>query len=191
MDSNILLAIIGGPEKEGNQYTMANQILDEVKFGKIQAVISSLTLSEIFFVLKTQLSRNTSELAGMDKEEKIKHINKVSKIEHDKLKGILLKLPNVKFDDGSNAYTKELFSDILNIMGKIKGRMKYHNRCSKCNADHQSNNFKSAGIDDILHVMIAKNTRCDELITFDQDFEELDMFEEIKPLSIIVHKKQF
>ena len=38
--------------------------------------------------------------------------------------------------------------------------------------DHQSNNFKSAGIDDILHVMIAKNTRCDELITFDQDFED-------------------
>ena len=189
MDSNILLAIIEDPEKEGSQYTMAKQILDDVKCGKIQAVISSLTLSEIFFVLKSQLSKNTSKLAGMDKKEKIEYVNRESKIEHDKLKGIFLELPNVKFDDGSTVYTKELFIDILNITEKIKGKIKIYNRCPNCDADYRSNSFKSAGIEDILHVLIAKNTGCDELITFDQDFEELRMFEEFKPLSIIVHKK--
>ena len=121
MDSNILVAIIEGPEKECSQYTMAKQILDDVKCGKIQAVISSLTLSEIFFVLKTQLSKNMSELAGMDKKEKIEYVDRASKIKYDKLKCILLELPNVKFDDGSTVYTKELFIDILNMFlnGKI------------------------------------------------------------------------
>ena len=33
MDSNILVAIIEGPEKECSQYTMAKQILDDVKCG--------------------------------------------------------------------------------------------------------------------------------------------------------------
>ena len=83
MDSNILVAIIEGPEKECSQYTMAKQILDDVKCGKIQAVISSLTLSEIFFVLKTQLSKNMSELAGMDKKEKIEYVDRASKIKYD------------------------------------------------------------------------------------------------------------
>ena len=189
MDSNILVAIIEGPEKEANQYAMAKQILDDVKFGKMQAVISSLTLAEIFFVLKTQLSRNMSELAGMNKKEKIEYVDRASKIKHDKLKGILLELPNVKFDDGSTVYTKELFIDILNITEKIKGKIKIRNQCTICDADYRNNSFKSAGIEDILHVLIAKNTGCDELITFDHDFEELCMFEEFKPLSIIVHKK--
>ncbi len=189
LDANVLLGITLNKKNECGQYTLATKIFDEIKSGQRHAVISSLTLTEILFVLKTYFGKNESELMGRSNDERIEYVNEQSKKMYDKLTSKLLQLPNVKFDDGNNMDSKKLFDNALEIMKNVKGKIKSLNQCQQCGADNVKNyKFKGAGVDDILHALMAKNMGCDELITFDKDYDELDDFDEFKSLSIKVCK---
>ena len=184
MDTNVFLAIIGGPKKEGSQYTMAVQILEDIECGKIQGVVSPLMLAEIRSALRKQLSRNKSKQSTS--EEKIQYINKESEIAYKKILSTILRLPNIKLDIGNGIDSKELFDTTLEIMGKIKGKIKNQGQGLESNAKSKTFNFKIAGISDILHALLAKNMGCEQLITFDHDYEEFINLEEFKSLEITV-----
>ena len=186
MDTNVFLAIIGGSKKEGSQYTMAVQILEDIKFGKIQGVISPLMLAEIRSALRKQLSRNKSKLKQFTNEEKIQYINKESETSYEEILSIILELSNIKLDIGNDIDSKELFDTTLKIMGEIKGKIKNQGQGLESNAKSKTFNFKIAGISDILHALLAKNMGCEQLITFDHDYEEFINLEEFKSLEIIV-----
>ena len=185
----MLLAITLDEKNKGWQYTLSNKIFDEIKSGQRHAVISSLTLMEILFVLKTYFGKNESELMGRSNDERIKYVNEQSKKMYDKLISKLLQLPNVKFDDGNDMDSKKLFDNALEIMKNVGGKINFRNQCRQCGADNVKNyKFKGAGVDDILHALMAKNMKCDELITFDKDYDELGDFDEFKSLSIKICK---
>ena len=187
MDANVFLAIIGGSAKEGSQYTRAAQILKDVKYGRMHGVVSPLVLAEIRSVLRKQLSKNKSKLKQFTSEEKIQYINKRSEIKYNEILSMILKLSNIKLDIGGDIDSKELFDATLKIMREIKGKIKNHDQGSESNAKDTTYDFKIAGISDILHVLLAKNMGCEQLITFDHDYEEFTNFDEFKSLKIIVY----
>ena len=48
--------------------------------------------------------------------------------------------------------------------------------------------FKGLGSDDTIHALLAQDAGCDYLITFDQDFEGLEGFEEFESLEFWILK---
>lgn len=189
LDANILLALSAGEEKEPDQYRLAVRILDEIKDGKIQAVISSLTLMEVIAVLRSQKGREKNKLDGLSREQQLDYVLKESKSMYDDLVKELLQLSNLKFELGKHTDLNKLMSKAFDILQKIKGKVRFYNRCKRCGTENVSYSaFKGLGSDDVIHALLAKDVGCDQLITFDGDFEDLKGFEEFDGLEFRVFK---
>lgn len=189
LDANILLALAAGKEKEPEQYRLAETILEEIKSGKIQAVISSLTLMEILAVLRAQKGREKNNLTGLSREKQVEFVIKESNSMNHILISELIRLPNVKFEFGRHVDLNKLMDQALEILKKVNGKVKFYNKCKRCGSENVNySTYKGLGTDDMIHVLLAKDGGCDQLITFDGDFEEIKGFSEIEPLEIIVLK---
>jgi predicted nucleic acid-binding protein len=189
LDANILLAISAGSTKEPDQYRMAVGILDEIKEGKIVGVISSLTLMEVIAVLRTQKGREKHNLKGLSDEKRLEFVLNGSKSMYDKLMGELLQLPGIKFELGKHTDLNKLMNSAFDILQRIKGKVRFYTRCSKCGSrDVSYTAFKGMGSDDMIHALLAKDVGCDYLITFDKDFEDLKIFDEFDGLEFRILK---
>lgn len=189
LDANILLALSAGEKKERDQYKLAVRILDEVKDGKIEAVISSLTLMEVIAVFRTQKGREKHKLTGLSGEEQQEYVLNESKEMYDILMRELLKLPSLKFDLGKHTDLNKLMDQAFGILQKTKGKVRFYNRCTRCGSQNVNYSaFKGVGSDDVIHASLAKDVGCDQLITFDRDFEDLKELDEFEGLEFRVVK---
>jgi len=132
LDANILLSLSAGEKKESDQYRLAVRILDEIKNGKIVAVISSLTLMEVLAVFRMQKGREKHNLDGLTSEKQLEYVLKESDGMYGTLMRELLKLPNIKFDLGKHTDLNKLMDQAFTILQKTKGKVKFYNRCTRC-----------------------------------------------------------
>jgi len=189
LDANILLALSVGEKKERDQYKLAVRILDEIKDGKIEAVISSLTLMEVIAVLRTQKGREKHKLDGLTDEKQLEYVLNGSNEMYGSLMGELLRLTNIKFDLGKHTDLNKLMDQAFGILQKTKGKVRFYNRCTRCGTQNVNYSaFKGVGSDDVIHALLAKDVGCDQLITFDRDFEDLKELEEFEGLQFRVVK---
>lgn len=189
LDANILLAKVAGPEKEPNQFPLAERIFNQIKSGEFQAVISSLTLMEVLAVLRTQKGREKHKLDGLTPDKQIEYVRAESKIMYDSIIRELLQLVNVKFDLGGRTDMKKLFDIGFDIMLETKGKVKFYKNCKRCDSKNVLySSYKSLGSDDVIHALFAKDVGCDLFLTFDSDFEELKGNEKVEPLEIRIIK---
>lgn len=189
LDSNILLSLSAGEKKESDQYRLAVRILDEIKNGKIEAVISSLTLMEVLAVLRMQKGREKHNLDGLTSEKQLEYVLKESGEMYGTLVGELLKLTNIKFDLGKHTDLNKLMDQAFTILQKTKGKVKFYNRCTRCGTKNLNYSaYKGLGSDDLIHALLAKDSGCDQLITFDRDFEVLKELDEFEGLEFRVVK---
>lgn len=187
IDTNILIAYASGAAKEPKQYTKAKQIFEEIKAGRYVGVYSTLTLIEVKGVLRTLIGRDRATLATISRTEQADYVKSEANTMYNVLLGELLKLPSIKFEKGRLTNFQSILDTANTIMDDIKGDVRFYDRCGICNASYQSSNHKQILAADILHALLAKDTGCDSLITFDKGFHGLIGNKEIESLQIIVN----
>lgn len=186
IDTNILIDYTSGPVKSPKQYPKAKKIFDDIKQGKFVAVISTLTITEIKGVFRTFVGYDRNNLESLSPSTRSDYVKSEANSMYNQLLGELLRLPYVKFEKGKQTNFQSILEMADEIMDEIKGEVKFYDNCGRCEAPYKNSNHKQILVADILHALLAKDTGCDFLITFDKGFNGLKGSTKINPLDIIV-----
>lgn len=173
LDTNILIAYVSGAQKDPKQYPKAKAIFDEIKAGKYIGVLSTLTLIEIKGVFRTFLGRERAVLEGIQTFKQSDYIKEESTAQYNLLLTTLLQLPNFKFEKGKQTNFQSILDDAEQIMNEINGSVHFYDKCGICKSNFKNSVHKQILVADILHALLAKDTGCDVLITFDRGFAAL------------------
>lgn len=186
IDTNIMIAYISGPEKEKDQFHKAKQIFDDIRQGRFIGVISTLTLIEVKGVLRTILGADREQLQAIPENKRADHVRDKAKEIFQAFVSELLRLSSIKFEKGRQTNFQSILDTANDIMDDIKGTVRFYNTCGNCNAPYKSSKHKQILAADILHALLAKDTSCDSLITFDKGFKTLAGNQHINSLQIQV-----
>ncbi|MDE1838458.1 MAG: PIN domain-containing protein [Thaumarchaeota archaeon] len=173
IDTNVLISYISGPQKEPTQYPKAQKIFSEIKQGVYVGVISTLVLIELKGVIRTILGTDRPQLETIEQNKQSEYVKSESQKIYDELIGELLQLPNIKFEKGRQSNFQSILDAANQIMDDIKGDVRFYDTCGNCGAQFKSSKHKQILAADILHALLAKDTACDSLITFDKGFAGL------------------
>ena len=185
-DANLLLAYALGPEEHNDHYAKAEEIFLKVKRGEFLGVISTLTLTEILGVFRLVKGRELETLRPKSDDGRIEYVLREANQMYQGLLGVLLQMPNIKFEKGRQTSLQSSLEEVLEILNNIKGGIKIHTYCKKCGSDHPLSEHKAVATVDILHAIIARDSGCDSLMTFDKGFKELRNFQNFDKLEIVV-----
>lgn len=163
LDSNVLLAVSAGLEKEPDQFRMATRVLDEIGSGDALGTVSSLALMEVITVMRVKKGRETHRLGSMPDDQQSEFVLRESRSMYGKLIAELMKLPGLKFEHGQNMGVGTVMKNALNIIHETGGHVRPSGK----------SRFSGVGTVDVLHTLLAKNMGCDELVTFDKGFDEM------------------
>jgi len=193
LDANIILAKSAGPEKEPRQFPQAEEIFNKIKNGEIEAVVSPLTLMEVRNALRINHGKETTILAGMEKSQRLEYVIKTSEDDYNAILGELIRMGDkVIFKVKKNIDMNQILDDAMEIVMSIRGKTKSYRDCKKCGTDNVNYiGFKSLGTDDALHALLANEMDCDQLLTFDGDFNEIKGNPKIGSLDIQVIEQRF
>ncbi len=186
IDTNVLVSYVSGPQKEPREYPKAKQIFDDIKQGKYIGVISTLTLIELQGVLRTLKGYERTILEDMQPNKQSDYVKTEATNIYNTLMAELLKLQYVKFEKGRQTNFQSILDIAYKIMDEIKGIVKLYNNCGICKSNYKSSVHKQILVADILHALLAKDTSCDSLITFDKGFSTLIGNSHIGSMQIIV-----
>jgi len=186
IDTNILIAYASGPKKEPKQYPKAKQIFDDIKQGKFVGVISTLTITEVKGVLRSHIGSDRKTLEGKSHSEISNYVKTEANSMFQLLIKAVMELTNIKFEKGRQTNFQSILEQADEIMDEIEGKVKFYDKCGRCGAEHENSYHKQILVADILHALMAKDTGCDFLITFDKGFIGLIGSTRIDPLDIRV-----
>ena len=186
IDTNVLISYISGPQKEPTQYPKAQKIFNELKQGSYIGVISTLVLIEVKGVIRTILGADRAQLETIEQSKQADHVKSESQKIYNELIAELLQLPNIKFEKGRQSNFQSVLDAANQIMDDIQGDVRFYNTCGNCGAQYKSSKHKQILAADILHALLAKDTACDSLITFDKGFAALVSNSTISSLQIVV-----
>lgn len=102
---------------------------------------------------------------------------------------ILRATPHFQFMTPLNLDISNLFMTAWEILYDIRGKVKFYHCCDSCCNKREGGSpivcvHKGVGAMDILHALIANESNCTKLVTFDRWFEELRDNYRIYPLEI-------
>jgi len=186
IDTNIIIAYAVGPTKEKIQYPKAEKIFKQIEDGEFIGVVSTLTLTEIIGVLRTLIGREREKMLTIKEHDQNEHVRHEAKKIYDEIIKILLTMNNIKFEEGKMSNFQTILSDGFELISGSTGFQKFHSTCGICRQAYKSSNYKQILVADILHALLAKDTGCDELLTFDGGFRGIIGHEKIEPLTICV-----
>ena len=102
-----------------------------------------------------------------------------SNLMYDELSGKLMQMPNIEFmKEGKGMNATYIMTDALEILDCVTGKLQHIG----------NSRFRGAGTVDVIHALLAQGTGCDELVTADADFEEMNNFDEFDGLTFRVLK---
>jgi predicted nucleic acid-binding protein len=186
IDTNILIAYVSGPNKEPDQFPKAERVFNEIKQGKFIGVISTLALIEIKGVLRAILGADRAQLQSIPEKKQADYVKAKATEIFQALVSELLRLPNIKFEKGRQTNFQSILDSANDIMDDIKGTVRFYCTCGNCGAPYKNSKHKQILAADILHALLAKDTACDSLITFDKGFSALIGNQYIDPMQIQV-----
>lgn len=79
-----------------------------------------------------------------------------------------------------------ILSDSIPILQKTRGEMRSYHYCKMCGTQQPFKSYKFVDINDIFHLLVAKENNCEKFITFDTSFNMLKEYDEMKPMEIVV-----
>lgn len=185
LDANILITYAVGPEKD-DKFDLAKQVFDKIKSGEYEGVISTLTLMEVLGVFRRHIGTDRQRMYSVPRDTQGEYVQTESQSMFQSMLGELVKMGNIKFEDGKSVDLASVLNPSLDIMKEVKGIVKFYNTCGICNSQARVSVHKAVATMDIIHTTIAKETGCESLITFDKGFKELQGNDSLNPLEIEV-----
>lgn len=186
LDTNIIIAYVSGSQKDPFQYPKARQIFDEIRQGKYIGVISTLMLIEMKGVLRTLLGRERAALESIPAHKQPDYVKDEATEQYKIVLAELLRLPYIKFEKGKQSNLQSVLEEADQIMDDIKGSVRFYDKCGICRSQFKNSVYKQILAADILHALLAKDTGCDMLITFDKGFAALTGNSQIGTMQIMV-----
>lgn len=190
IDTSVYLAYVLGEDKDPKKYPLAKEFFEGLKDRNEQGVLSYLTLMETLSVVRAIKSKEFSKLRAINSETKrVESVIKGAKKDFDELIALTLRVPCLKFMPKTDLDINNLLGSALSIMECMNGNVRFFHRCNNCNTKRDKEFYsghKCVGTVDIIHALIAKQCKCNKLVTFDQPFQELSNHEKILPLYIDV-----
>lgn len=181
LDTNILVDRVfplGNPW----QHEKATRIFNDCKAGKYLGVISTLTLTEFAGVCQRGESHNFAKIATMTSQQRSQFVQDEGKKSYERLIPTLLSLPYIKLEEGKNLDHQNMLEKAREIMLDTSGTVTTSKDPS---TSLFTSDYKRAYLADILHVLLAKHTGCDNFITFDFEITRLGGHRHVDPVQII------
>ncbi|NQT09088.1 type II toxin-antitoxin system VapC family toxin [Candidatus Bathyarchaeota archaeon] len=191
LDANILIAYILGPTKERRNYPFAQRVFTDIGNGVYSALISNLVLVEILNALRRIKGREYRHLSSLPSDNDcLQYIKTESDSIFQNLVTTLMQVgKQIQFTDCDKINARTVFDMGLNILNRTTGKIAFrYNVCGNCRTRNNYSNFSGLGPIDISHIFLAKELGCDQLITLDQGFEEVQNNPDVTPLNIVVLK---
>jgi hypothetical protein len=149
---------------------------------------------EILDVLRKIRAENFDTLFAMpNDDERISYVIDGAREIYAQIIGEMLSTPEIRFMDSLKLDITQLLRNGLEILSDMKGRVNFYDTCNRCNSKREDNRkfisvLKSPETADMMHALIAKELKCNTLITFDKGFLDLANDSRIRPLQILVLK---
>ena len=126
---------------------------------------------------KKKAGSDTLDVLPPDRQSEF--VLRESKSTYDRLVKDLVVVPNLWFDYADNfTDVNKIMRNALSILRQTKGTVR----------PHGNSRFKAVGPADVIHALLAKGAGCDELVTFDTGFEEMNGFDVFEGLEFRVLK---
>lgn len=157
-DNDLAHSDITSKSRDKRDYEKAVKIMTNLNGNKI--VISNLIYIEILSMLRKILYRN------LDNDQE----NEVNK-KYNKIVSGIIKSSNFKLATKNTTFCNILSSSIA-ILQKTRGQIFTYSYCKMCNTKHNTpfKSYKSININDIFHLLLAKENNCEKFITFDTSY---------------------
>lgn len=191
LDANILIAYTLGPRIERRNYPFAQRVFTNISNGVYTGLISNLVLVEILNVFRRMKGGEFRHLRSLPSDKDRLHY---IKSESDSMFQILVASlmqagTQIQFTNCNNIDASKIFDTCIGLLNNALGKVDFHyNECQVCGSRFDYSRYKGLGPVDLSHVFLAKELGCDQLITLDQCFEEIQHNPDISPLNIVVLK---
>jgi predicted nucleic acid-binding protein len=193
IDTSVFLAYLLGKAYDPKQYPIAKDFFTALANSnenqgarKRQGIISILVLIEILAALRGQKTKEFELLKSLSSEtERTDYVISEAKIIFEKIIIEALQIPQIQYMKPLNIDINNLLYSAFSTLSNIRGSIKFLNRCRHCGTKKPYKFLavhKIVGIIDIIHVLLAKELKCNEFVTLDRSFEELKMY--MRPLNI-------
>jgi predicted nucleic acid-binding protein len=193
IDTSVFLAYLLGKANDPKQYPLAKDFFialanskENQGARKKQGIISILVLIEIIAALRGQKTKEFELLRSITSEtERTEYVIREAKIIFEKIIIEALQIPQIQYMRPLNIDVNNLLYSAFTTLYNIRGSIKFLNRCRQCGTKRPYKFLavhKIVGSIDIIHVLLAKELKCNEFVTLDRSFEELKMY--MRPLKI-------
>lgn|GEM_PF-5546279 len=191
IDANVFLSYMAGQDADPQQYPFAKAFFTGLPSGKQAGVFSLLSGLEILDVLRKWKGWEFETLSRMStQEDHIKHVIEGARERYAEIITEMLAVPEIRFMQPLHLDITQLLHDALEILSDVKGSVRFYDSCKICGRQNNGQKFlsvhKCVGMQDVIHVLLAKAMKCDAFVTFDRGFLELLNETRIRPVRIEV-----
>lgn len=179
IDTTVFLAYLLGNANDPKQYPLAKDFFialanskENQGARKRQGILSILFLIEILAALRGQKTKEFELLKSITSEtERTEYVISEAKI------------PQIQYMGSLNIDVNNLLYSTFITLSNIRDSIKFLNLCPHCGTKRTYKFLavhKIVGSIDIIHVLLAKELKCNEFVTLDHSFEEIKMY--MRPL---------
>lgn len=172
-DTNIYISYVLGPEKDKRNFPLANSIFKEVSLGKYNVQVTHLTLQELLNAYRRIAT--TKKLLPLDRFTRDNIVRTESNGNYQNTVKLMLASPQAFIFSNPNMLDiNNILKNGLIIMNKNLGKVNIYSDCRQCGSIIKNVVYKGISPDDIIHVFLANELKCDTFLTLDKGFECLE-----------------
>lgn len=186
IDTSIYISLFAGKDNILERTSDWKIKDDEKKHIKALKIMSELgdriiVVSDLIFIeVLTTFRKTFSVLSEKEFETK-------AQTNYHNIIGKMLQSPKYRFKT-QDMILANMLRNSLNILQKATGNVTTYKRCDMCNNPNPISYpaYKSINTNDLFHLLIAKENKCEEFFTFDKGFNDVKDYDEFSAMKIVV-----
>jgi hypothetical protein len=169
---------------------LADQFFKGLAADKYRGMISYLTCSEILEVFRSMKGREFSHLLGLSSDgDRVRYVIEEADALYQLVIAETVRIPEITWMPPLQVDLTEILYSAIQVLSRVRGSVMSHKNCKKCGTSEENDFFsghKCVGTADVVHALLAKTLKCDQIATFDKAFKELNGDPALKGLRIWV-----
>ena len=147
----------------------ALSVFEKIKSGSYVAIVSRHVLAEVLDVLRQKMLTDPAVRSAVDPTNT--HRNMVQSL-YKQFVTKVLESVNIRIKDTTDP-TVAILEDRIRVLTQVCGEVTEQENCPICHSKYRYLEHDCPLRDDVLHAIIADRVGCDQVVTFDQDFDIL------------------